>query len=320
MNASPDPSAGQLGQGGRDFVGYGAHPPHPHWPGQARLALNFVINYEEGSEASFEDGDGVTESGLTEGGAGAFAGRDLAAESMFEYGSRVGIWRVLRLLRERNLPATVFACARALERNPAVAAAIREAGYDVCSHGWRWVRLQGLSAEQEAQEIARAVEAITRSVGTPPQGWYCRYSPTEHTRQLLVRHGGFLYDADAYNDELPYWTEVEGKAHLVIPYSLAINDGKFSRGAMATASDFFEYLKDSFDMLYSEGATQPKMMSVGLHLRLVGHPGRAVGLARFLDYVASHRDVWVCRRIDIARHWYAHHPPAGPASAAAARP
>jgi allantoinase len=293
----------------RDFVGYGKSPPHARWPGDARLALNIVVNYEEGSEMSFADGDGETESGLTEGGSGGFEGRDLAAESMFEYGSRIGIWRVLRLLEERGMPATFFATALALERNPAVAQAIRETGFDVCSHGRRWIRAQRLTAEQEATEIQSAYDSITRSIGKPPVGWYCRYAPTVNTRRLLVEHGGFSYDSDAYNDELPYWTRVQGKDHLVVPYSLANNDGKFSRGAMATANDFYEFLRDSFDMLYGEGAISPKMMSVGLHLRLIGHPGRAIGLARFLDYVAGKPDVWICRRADIAEHWRVTHPP-----------
>jgi len=293
----------------RDFVGYGKSPPHARWPGNARLALNIVVNYEEGSEMSFPDGDGETESGLTEGGSGSFEGRDLAAESMFEYGSRVGIWRIMRLLEQRDMPATFFATALALERNPAVAQAIRENGFDVCSHGRRWIRAQGLTAEQEATEIQSAYESITRSVGKPPIGWYCRYAATINTRRLLVAHGGFSYDSDAYNDELPYWTLVNGKSHLVIPYSLANNDGKFSRGAMATANDFYEYLRDTFDVLYGEGELSPKMMSVGLHLRLIGHPGRAIGFARFLDHVASKPDVWICRREDIAEHWRVTHPP-----------
>ncbi|MGD9845483.1 MAG: allantoinase PuuE [Variibacter sp.] len=292
----------------RDFVGYGPVPPDPRWPGGARLALNIVLNYEEGSEPSIPDGDAATESGLTEGGSGSFSGRDLGAESMFEYGSRVGIWRVLRMLREREMAATVFACAVAFDRNPAVAQAVREAGYDVCSHGRRWVRHQTLSELEEAAEIGAAVVSLAKHMGERPAGWYCRYAPTIHTRRLLVEHGGFLYDSDAYNDELPYWVDVGGKSHLVIPYSLATNDGKLSRGAMATGDDFFAYLRDTFDVLYGEGATQPKMMSVGLHLRLTGHPGRAAGLARFLDHVAKHRDVWVCRRLDIARHWYETHP------------
>lgn len=293
----------------RDFIGYGPRPPDPKWPGGARLALNIVINYEEGSEISVPDGDGRTETSLLEGGSGDFAGRDLGAESMFEYGSRIGIWRVLRILRERSMQATVFATSLALERNPAVVAAIRAAQYDVCSHGRRWNRPQSFAEGEEALEIKRAVESITRTIGEAPAGWYCRYAPTVDTRRLLVEHGGFLYDSDAYNDELPYWTLVQGRDHLVIPYSLTNNDGKFSRGAMATANDFFEFLRDAFDMLYREGADQPKMMSVGLHLRLIGHPGRAMGLERFLDHVARHEGVWICRRIDIAKHWHAMHRP-----------
>lgn len=295
----------------RDFVGYAGQPPDPQWPGNARLALNIVLNYEEGSEASYPDGDGQSELGLTEVGASGFTGRDLAAESMFEYGSRVGVWRLMRLLRDRNLPATVFACALALERNPAVARAIREAGYDVCSHGWRWTRPQGLSEEQEARDIARAVQSLEKSLGERPAGWYCRYAPTPNTRKLLIRHGGFLYDSDSYADELPYWVPTEGGGHhLVIPYTQAHNDGKFVRSGIATADDFFAFLRDSFDMLYEEGREQPRMMSVGLHMRLAGHPGRAVGFARFLDYVLGHDEVWVCRRIDIARHWHRLHHPA----------
>lgn len=295
----------------RDFIGYGPTPPNPRWPGDARLALNIVLNYEEGSEPSVPDGDATSESGLTEGGSGAFAGRDLGAESMFEYGSRVGIWRLMRLLKERGMTATVFGCALALERHPPVVEAIRDAGFDVCSHGFRWIRHQTLTEDEERADIGRATATIARLFGEPPAGWYCRYAPTVHTRRLLAEHGGFLYDSDSYADELPYWTRVGEKLHLVVPYSLATNDAKLSRGAMATADDFFFYLRDSFDMLRDEGKTQPKMMSVGLHMRLAGHPGRAAGFARFLDHVARHDDVWVCRRIDIARHWHDHHHPAG---------
>jgi len=302
MNASTSSSQ-------RDFVGYGPCPPDPQWPGGARLALNLVINYEEGSEPSVPDGDPESESGLTEGGAGGFSGRDLGAESMFEYGSRVGIWRVLRILQERKLPATFFACAVALERNPAVAKAIRDGDYDVCSHGRRWERHQTFSAEQEAREIRAAIGSIERTTGQHPAGWYCRYAPTQHTRRLLLETGGFLYDSDAYNDELPYWVRIaDHPPHLVIPYSLATNDGKFARGSIATATQFFEYLRDTFDVLHAEGAASPKMMSVGMHMRLIGHPGRAVALARFLDYIKTYPDVWICRRIDIAKHWHERHP------------
>ncbi|MBI1779589.1 MAG: allantoinase PuuE [Proteobacteria bacterium] len=292
----------------RDFVGYGANPPDPKWPNGARLALNIVINYEEGSEPSVPDGDKASEVGLTEGGSGDFSGRDLAAESMFEYGSRVGIWRVLRLLEERKLAATVFGCALALERNPAVAQAVRASGFDVCCHGWRWARHQQMSIDAERAEIARAVASIQRTIGQRPEGWYCRYGPSINTRRLLVEEGGFRYDSDAYNDELPYWVKVDGKDHLILPYGLVNNDAKFIRGGLITGGEFFELLKDAFDMLYREGVSHPKMMSVGLHLRLVGHPGRAAGLERFLDYVARHAGVWICRRIDIARHWHSQHP------------
>lgn len=296
----------------RDFVGYGAEPPDPQWPRGARLALNLIINYEEGSEASFPDGDGVSEGALTEGGGGGFEGRDLAAESMYEYGSRAGVWRIVRLLRERAMTATVFGCAVALERNPAFAAAISELGYDVCCHGWRWERVQHLSEAEERDHIRRAVESIAATTGAPPVGWYCRYGPSVNTRRLLVEHGGFTYDSDAYNDDLPYWTRVEGRPHLVVPYSLVNNDVKFVRGGMSTGDQFATFLCDAFDFLYREGRTAPKMMSVGLHLRVAGHPARAAGLERFLDHVARHEDVWVCRRSEIASHWHTTHPaPAG---------
>ncbi len=294
---------------GRDFVGYGGAWPHPKWPGGARLALNICVNYEEGSELSIPDGDPASETGLTEGGAGGFEGRDLAAESMFEYGSRVGFWRVMRLLRERKLNATILGCALALERNPKACAAIVEAGFDVCAHGWRWERHATLSEADERERIRRTVGTLARLVGERPYGWYCRYGPGINTRRLVVEEGGFLYDSDAYNDELPYWVKVGGRAHLVIPYSLTNNDARFVRGALATGSDFCEFLWDAVEMLCAEGAQQPKMMSIGLHLRLMGHPGRAAGLARFLDRLAARPDVWICRRIDIARHWYENFPP-----------
>jgi len=293
----------------RDFIGYGPNPPDPRWPGGARLAVNVVVNYEEGSEESFPDGDGQSEGGLTEGGGGAFSTRDLGAESMFEYGSRVGVWRLFRLLREAGIPATIFGCAQALRRNPHVAEAIRQNGWDVCAHGNRWVRHQFLDETEERQAISQAFDLIGSLCGDTPAGWYCRYAPSERTRRLIVDHGGYLYDSDSYADELPYWTRVAGKDHLVIPYSLAHNDAKFARGNVATAGQFFEFLRDSFDMLYEEGATHARMMSVGLHCRLMGHPGRALALRHFLAHVRSRPDVWTCRRIDIARHWIAEHPP-----------
>ena len=298
----------------RDLVGYGGNPPNPRWPGEARIAVNFVMNYEEGSEYNALD-DGVSEGTLTEAGASSYGvkGRDLAAEGLFEYGSRVGFWRVRRLFQERNLPLTVFGCALALERNPAVAAAIRESGWDVCSHGWRWVKHYELSEREERQHIRRAIDSMQKTVGERPLGWYCRYGPSVNTRGVLVELGGFLYYSDAYNDELPYWVRFGNTANLLVPYSLTANDSKFGAGGFFTASDYFTFVKDGFDMLYREGRTQPKMMSLGLHLRLIGHPSRAAGLERVLDYIAGHSGVWFTRRIDIARHWTATHPAPTPA-------
>lgn len=251
----------------RDFVGYGANPPDPQWKSGASLALNFVINYEEGSEPSIPDGDDFSETGLTEGGSPG-KGRDLA-----------------------------------LERNPEACARIRERGYDICAHGWRWEHHQNMPEDVERERIRRAFDSIERTIGRKPEGWYCRYGPSVNTRRLVVEHGGFLYDSDSYNDELPYWTTVLGKPHLVIPHGLVNNDTKFIRGAMLTGGNFFQYMKDAFDVLRRESYTRPTMMTVSLHLRLIGHPGRSVGLERFLDYVAQFSDVWVCQRQEIARHW-----------------
>jgi len=295
----------------RDLAGYAGSAPDPRWPGGARLAINFVMNYEEGSEASLGDGDGYSESGLTETPAPPVprGDRDLAAESMFEYGSRVGFWRLMRLFEERGLPMTVFGCALALERNPAAAEAIRRAGHDVCCHGWRWVEHYKLPEAEEREHIRKAVASLERSIGERPLGWYCRYAPSVNTRRLLVEEGGFVYDSDAYNDELPYWVQVDGRAHLVVPYTLTNNDTQFSRGNMATGREFYRFLRAGIDLLRAEGARAPKMMSVGMHMRLLGHPVRAAGLARLLDYLLGCGDVWICRRLDIARHWAAEHPP-----------
>ncbi len=295
----------------RDLIGYGAHPPHPQWPHGARLALQIVMNYEEGSEYSIPDGDGFSETYLTEvPGASLGPGkRDLIVESIYEYGSRAGFWRLMRMFEARKMPVTVFAAALALERNPDAGRAIVAAGHEVCSHGWRWVGFQDMSIEQERAEMQRAIASLQATVGERPLGWYCRYAPSENTRRLVVEDGGFLYDSDAYNDDLPYWVRVEGKPHLVIPYTLDANDMKFSVApGFSSPSGFFEYLRDTFDVLYAEGKTAPKMMSVGLHTRLAGRPGRAAALARFLDHVQQHEDVWVARRVDIARHWIEHHP------------
>ncbi len=295
----------------RDFIGYGGNPPQARWPGGARIALNIVLNYEEGSEYAIAEGDDRVEVGLAEAPGGRLppGERDIAFETMYEYGSRVGFWRIHRLMLERNLPMTVFGCAVALERNPAAAKAIVAAGHDICCHGWRWVEHFRLSEDEERDHIRRAVASIRSLTGQRPEGWYCRYGPSASTRRLLVEEGGFLYDSDAYNDELPYWLAEAGKPHLVVPYTMDSNDGKFCHPAgFATGNDFFEYLRATFDVLYAEGATAPKMMSVGLHCRITGRPARSEGFARFLDYVMKREGVWICRRLDIAKHWIAVHP------------
>ena len=302
----------------RDLVGYAGRPPAANWPGAARLAVNFVLNVEEGSETSVAHGDGRNETGLAEvtGGRHPEGTRDLGLESLYDYGSRAGVWRILRLFQEREMPMTVYACAMALECNPAMAEAFAAAGYDFAGHGWRWVNHFELDAETERAHIARAVDIIRRLTGERPYGWYCRYAPSANTRRLLAEEGGFLYDSDSYADDLPYWERPLGRPHLVIPYALDTNDLKFGAPASyGSGDDFFTYLRDSFDQLYEEGATQPKMLSIGLHTRLVGRPGRARALARFLDHVRAYPDVWVTRRSDIARHWINHHWPADAATA-----
>ena len=294
----------------RDLIGYGKRTPDPKWPGGARLALQIVMNYEEGGERSILHGDSESESFLhevvaTEPLPGV---RNMNVESTYEYGSRAGFWRLLRMFADRKIPITVYAVAMALERHPAAATALVEAGHEVMSHGWRWIDYQYMGEEEERAHLQRAVEILTRLTGSRPLGWYTgRQSP--NTRRLVVEEGGFLYDADAYNDDLPYWVTVSGKGHLVIPYTLDNNDMKFGGiQGFNTGEDFYTYLRDAFDVLYAEGATAPKMMSVGLHMRLAGRPGRAAGLARFLDHVLKHEGVWICRRVDIARHWMATHP------------
>jgi len=293
----------------RDFVGYGPNPPDPKWPRGARLAVNFVMNYEEGSEPSVQDGEPATERGLTDvspSGAPP-TGRDLAGEGMFEYGSRVGFWRLMRLFKERKLPLTIFGCALAIERNPLAAQAIRDSGHDVCCHGWRWIKHFELGEPEEREHIRKAIVSLQKTVGERPYGWYCRYGPSVNTRRLVAEEGGFLYDSDSYADELPFWQTVEGKPHLVVPYSLTNNDGKFA-GGIGTAGQWFEFIRDAFDMLYREGKRHPKMMSIGLHMRLIGHPARAAGLERVLDHVMKRKGVWITRRLDIARHWRKVHP------------
>lgn len=293
----------------RDLIGYARNPPYANWPGDARIAVQFVMNYEEGGENSVLHGDAASEIFLSEIiGAQAFPARHMSMETMYEYGSRVGFWRLHRLFTARGIPLTVFGVAMALERHPEAVAAMREAEWEIASHGWRWIHYQDMDETTERAHMVKAVEIITRMTGAPPLGWYTgRDSP--NTRRLVVEHGGFLYDADSYADELPYWVVVSGKPHLVVPYTLDANDMRFATAqGFNSGEQFFAYLKDSFDVLYAEGAKTSKMLSVGLHCRLVGRPGRAAALARFLDYVQNHVRVWICRRVDIARHWHAEHP------------
>ncbi|HEU5324005.1 MAG TPA: allantoinase PuuE [Methylomirabilota bacterium] len=291
----------------RDLAGYGRTPPDPAWPGGARLALQIVVNYEEGGERSVLHGDRESEAFLQEvpSMAPLRGVRNLQVESMYEYGSRAGFWRLMRTFAERGVPVSVFAVAMALERHPEAGAAIVEAGHEVVSHGWRWIDYQFVDARTERAHMRRAIESLTRTTGARPLGWYTgRLGP--NTRRLVVEEGGFLYDADAYNDDLPYWEVVSGKPHLVVPYTLDANDMKFASVAgFTTGEQWLQYVRDAFDVLYAEGG---RMMSVGLHCRLIGRPGRAAALARFLDHVQRHDRVWICRRVDIARHWVATHP------------
>jgi len=293
----------------RDMVGYGQRLLDPKWPGQARLALQISLNYEGGGESNVLHGDPASESVLTDIGYPAVKGaRSMLVESSFEYGSRRGVWRLLRMFEERKIVVGILAVATALARNREVVAAMVEAGHEIVSHHYRWIDYQHVPMAVERRHVRLAVETLTEIVGTRPVGWMSG-RPSPNIRRLLVEEGGFLYDRDALNDELPYWVEVEGRQHLVIPYSYETNDNRFDCNlAFATATDFFTYMKDSFDMLYREGEREPKMMSLALHDRLTGRPGRAEGLARFLDYVLEHDRVWICRGVDIARHWMAHHP------------
>ena len=250
---------------------------------------------------------GIGRHGLQHLGRIAGADRRAIGESLFEFGSRAGFWRINRLFRERGLPMTVYGCALAFERNAAVSKAIKDAGYDICSHGWRWIKHYELSEAEERDHIRKAIAATVKMIGERPLGWYCRYGPGENTRRLLVEEGGFLYDSDYYGDELPFWVSVEGEGQLVVPYTLTNNDGKYLTG-IGNADQWFTLLKDAFDMYYREGATQPKMMSIGMHCRLLGQAARAVGLEQLLDYMAKHKGVWITKRVEIARHWHKVHP------------
>jgi chitin deacetylase len=295
----------------RDLVGYGANPPDPAWPGGAHVAVSFVVNYEEGGERSILHGDATSEVYLHEvpGLVPRKGRRDEQVESVYEYGSRAGFWRLMRLFGDRKLPFTSWAVGMAVARNPEAAAAMHAAGHEVASHGWRWFDYQDMGLAEARRHMKLAIAAIAEACGERPVGWYTgRLSA--RTRQLVVEEGGFLYDSDSYADDLPYWTTQGGKAHLVIPYTFDNNDMKFAtQSGFGTGEDFFVYLRDAFDLLYREGAAgSPKMMSIGLHCRLAGRPGRAAALARFLDHVQKHDRVWICRRADIARHWHRTHP------------
>ena len=294
----------------RDLIGYGRNPPQARWPGKARIALQFVLNYEEGGENNVLHGDAGSEQFLSEIiGAAAYPSRHLTMESVYEYGSRAGVWRILREFESRKLPLTVFGVSMALERNPEATAAFLELGHEIACHGWRWIHYQNMDLATERRHMRIGTEIIQRmSRGKWPLGWYTgRDSP--NTRKLLVAHGGYEYDSDYYGDDLPFWTRVatsKGKSvrHLVVPYTLDANDMRFATPqGFNTAEHFYGYLRDSFDVLYGEGRDAPRMMSVGMHCRLLGRPGRFRALQRFLDHVEKHDRVWVCRRIDIARHW-----------------
>jgi putative urate catabolism protein len=293
----------------RDLVGYGRHPPHPRWPGEARVAVQFVLNIEEGAESSILNADAQSEAWLHElpGRPARTGERDLSVEGMYEYGSRAGVWRILELFAARGLPLTAFAVGRALEVNPEIGHALSDAGHEVAGHGYRWLDYRHIPEDKEREHIRRTIEVIERLCGKRPAGWYTG-RVSHNTRSLLREEGGFLYDSDGYNDDLPYWL-VGPPAHLVVPYTLVNNDARYLLpNGCACGDDFFNLLKDAFDQLWEEGSRLPKMMSVGLHGRISGHPARAAALSRFLDYVRSHDPVWICRREEIARHWIAEHP------------
>lgn len=294
----------------RDLIGYGRNPPHADWPGGARIAVQLVLNYEEGGESSVLHGDAACETFLSDmiNPAPVVGARHMSMEQIYEYGSRAGVWRLLRLFERYNVPVTVFGVAMAMARNPAVVEAFLQAGHEIASHGWRWINYQDVPEAVEREHMALAVETHARLTGERPLGWYTgRTSP--NTRRLVAEDGGFLYDSDDYSDDLPFWASVgDGPPQLIVPYTLEANDMRFAGTGLNTGEQFYSYLKDAFDVLYAEGAERPKMLSVGLHCRIVGRPGKMAGLERFLRYALGHQDVWFCRRIEIARHWRERHP------------
>ena len=293
----------------RDMIGYGSKEPKVVWPNNAKLALQIVLNYEEGGENNILHGDKHSETFLSEIiGAQAFKNRHINMESMYEYGSRRGFWRLHKLFEEKKIPITIFGVAMALERNPEVCEAIKNGNYEVACHGWRWIDYQNVKKSTEKKDMKLAIKTIKKIFGKRPLGWYTgRCSP--NTRDLVFDDGGFLYDSDSYSDDLPYWEYKKNKKQLIIPYTLDNNDMRFATNQGFNSGDqFYTYLKDSFDALYEEGKTNPKMMSIGLHCRLIGRPGRIQSLKKFLDYVLKFNDVWICKRIDIAKHWIKNYP------------
>ena len=295
----------------RDLIGYRSQPPHANWPNKARIAVQFVLNYEEGAENCVLHGDPASEMFLSEIiGAQPFEGRrHLSMESIYEYGSRAGVWRILELFRSREVPLTVFAVAMAMERHPEVIEACLKAGHEIASHGYRWINYDGFSESLEREHMERAIEIHQRVTGQKPAGWYTGRT-SEHTRRLVAQYDHFEYDADDYSDDLPFWSRIETeRPHLVVPYTLDTNDMRFATPqGFHTGEQFYQYLKDAFDVLYAEGESSPKMLSIGLHCRLIGRPARFQALQQFLDYALSHEQVWIPRRIDIARHWVTEHP------------
>ena len=297
----------------RDLIGYGRNPPDPEWPGGAYVAVQFMLCYESGGERSVLYGDDRSEDVLTDvyASPSILNGRNLMVESTFEYGSRVGIWRLLRLFAERNIKTSALCVGQAIDRYPAMGKALADEGHEVMSHGWRWIDYSAVPEAVEREHIKKAVDAITKATGTTPVGTQSG-RPSLNTRRLVVEHGGFLYDQDCLNDELPQWVTVNQRPHLVLPFSMETNDNAFSgRQGFATGEQFFTYLREAFDFFYKEGKKWPRMMAIPIYDRLTGRPGRASGLERFLDYLMSHERVWICRGADIARHWHDHHPFAG---------
>jgi allantoinase len=288
----------------RDLIGYGSNLPKVEWPNKARIAVQIVLNYEEGAENCVLNGDKNSEVFLSEIiGAQPIKGRHMNMESLYEYGSRVGFWRLHNLFQEKKIPITIFGVGMALEKNPEICKAIIEADYEVASHGWRWIDYQNIKKSEEKKHMQLAIKAHTKIFGKRPDGWYTgRCSP--NTRDLVMEDGGFLYDSDSYSDDLPFWESRNKKKQLIIPYTLDNNDMRFATNqGFNTGDHFYSYLKDSFDTLYEEGRTNPKMMSVGLHCRIIGKPGRVQSLKKFLDYILKHEDIWICKRVDIAKHW-----------------